>query len=341
MKLYRYRPLNEILFKELLYSEIYLASPIELNDPLDLNGQLNFFSENEDEIKALVRFLSKQMVALHLSHDNYSLVKSLMDLFSYERLGLYIAADFANRNCDVASKNDLFEILSRFCRENVSVEKGLKKLKVEDLFTTLNNLFTQFLNNSSVACFSRSYTNFLMWSHYASSHTGICLEFEVDIDPQNNDICNFPVISNALFEGKCIEWKEDVKAVKYPTSLSNLNFYNYLPIFDNEGDVDLMNLSKSYWHQYAHGIESVFLEKLAPWHEEEEWRLVHVSFKETMPEDRILKFNDSALTGVYFGAKALEKTQYRVRNILEETNSSPVFYKCNVDGTRGIRVEIK
>ena len=52
-KLYRYRPLTEVLFKELLYSEIHLASPEELNDPLDLNGQLNFFTENEKRLEHL------------------------------------------------------------------------------------------------------------------------------------------------------------------------------------------------------------------------------------------------------------------------------------------------
>lgn len=60
MKLYRYRPLSELLFKELLYSEIYLATPRVLNDPLDLNGQLNFYTNNENDIKSLTNFLFKQ-----------------------------------------------------------------------------------------------------------------------------------------------------------------------------------------------------------------------------------------------------------------------------------------
>lgn len=127
--------------------------------------------------------------------------------------------------------------------------------------------------------------------------------------------------------------------VRYPTSLSKLKFYDYLPDFDNAGDVDLMNLSKSYWHQYADSIENIFLEKLGPWSEEKEWRLVDVGFQETMAEDRILKFNSNVLTGVYFGAKSSEQTQARVRNILEHANNSPVFYKCSIDGTRGIGIE--
>lgn len=111
MKLYRYRPLCELLFKELLYSEIYLASPRELNDPLDLNGQLNFFSENESDIRALVRFLFKQAFVSHGKVD-LVLVKNLIgyDLISYEQLGLYITADFSNRNSGIVTKNDLIEV---------------------------------------------------------------------------------------------------------------------------------------------------------------------------------------------------------------------------------------
>lgn len=57
MKLYRYRPLNNFLFKGLLYNELHFTSPEELNDPLDLNGQFNFYTKNEDKI--LPHFIKK------------------------------------------------------------------------------------------------------------------------------------------------------------------------------------------------------------------------------------------------------------------------------------------
>lgn len=328
-----------MLFKELLYSEIYLASPIELNDPLDLNGQLNFFSENEAEIKALVHFISKQMFMVHMSHRNYGLAKGSLDGAAFEQLSSYITTDFSNRNSDVVTKKDLFEILSRFYCENPPAIKGLEAFEIEELFLTLDALFSQFLNNSSVVCFTESSTNFLMWSHYASGHTGICLEFEVKNDEQNSNMCHFPIISKEPYEGKFIEWAEKIKKVKYPISLTTLKFYDYLPIFYNEGDIDLMTLSKSYWRQYANGVENIFLEKLFPWSDEGEWRIVHVSFQETLPEERILKFNSSALTGIYFGAKVSDRTQDRVCKAIEQSNCNPLFYRCNVDGTRGIGVE--
>lgn len=325
-----------MLFKELLYSEIYMASPVELNDPLDLNGELNFFSENEADIKALVLFISKHMLMVCMTEKNYGLVKELMGRAAFEQLNQYITANFSNRNNDVVSKNNLFEILSGFYHENPPDTEGFE---IEKLFYALEAQFSQFLNNSSVACFTESCTNFLMWSHYARGHTGVCLEFEVNIDKQDSSIGHFPVIGSEPYEGEIIEWSEKIKKVRYPTSLTTLMFYDYLPIFNNEGDVDLMNLSKSYWHQYANRIEKIFLEKLAPWSEENEWRIVDVSFQETFPEERILKFNSNALTGVYFGAKVSSRTKNRVCKATEKHNCNPAFYKCNVNRTRGIGVE--
>lgn len=341
MKLYRYRPLSEILFKELLYSEIYSASPIELNDPLDLNGQLNFFSENESEVNKLVSFISKQMFIVHCSNGNYNLAKGSMNSVNLQHLASYITSDFSNRSSDVITKKDLFDILSEFYQKNPPVIERLERFEIEELFHKLNTLFSQFLNNSSVTCFSENITNFPMWSHYASGHTGICLEFEVNNDQQakNSNIHHFPLISDRPYEGEIIKYAEKIKKVKYSASLTTLKFYDYLPIFDNEGDVDLMNLSKSYWHQYANGVENIFLEKLSPWSDENEWRIVYVSFQETLPEDRILKFNSKALTGIYFGSKATDWTQYRVRKAIERSTCNPVFYKCSVDGTRGIGVK--
>ena len=109
MRLYRYRPVSEMLFKELLYGELYLASPTELNDPLDLNGQLNFFSETKSEISALVHFLCKRAL---VSHGQIDLWNKLLGLMSYERLGTYIETDFSNRGSGVVTKSDLFDILS-------------------------------------------------------------------------------------------------------------------------------------------------------------------------------------------------------------------------------------
>ena len=334
IKLYRYRPLSEILFKELRYSEIYFASAEELTDPLDMNGRLNFYSDSQEKTKALARFLAKRMfVALFSSGGRETeREKAAVYLLRSNDLEKHISEEFRKFTGRVATKSQLYGILLKFVRDNGSIDKDSKALLETTIFSSLDEIFSQFLNSSSVACFSESCSNFLMWSHCASGHTGICLEFEVEIDLAASDIGSFPMVSHNPIDGRFIDWPKDVQAVQYKAELSRLDFYKYLRIFDNAGNVDLMHLSKSYWHQYAEYIKTLFLEKLPPWRYEEEWRIVNVSFRKEMPEERLLRFKREALTGVYFGAKASRTTKIRVRKILEIKAETPTLYKCIVDG---------
>jgi hypothetical protein len=41
------------------------------------------------------------------------------------------------------------------------------------------------LSGKGVSCFSNSFNNLLMWSHYGEKHTGFCLEFDSSYEPFN------------------------------------------------------------------------------------------------------------------------------------------------------------
>lgn len=36
-----------------------------------------------------------------------------------------------------------------------------------------------------ICCFSKTYSNYLLWSYYAQGHSGVCIEYEVNKLPQN------------------------------------------------------------------------------------------------------------------------------------------------------------
>lgn len=36
-----------------------------------------------------------------------------------------------------------------------------------------------------ICCFSKSYSNYLLWSYYAQGHSGVCIEYEVNELPEN------------------------------------------------------------------------------------------------------------------------------------------------------------
>jgi len=47
-----------------------------------------------------------------------------------------------------------------------------------------DHVIDQKIAKSKVTCFSKTYSNTLMWSHYADHHKGFCLEFNGSMEPQ-------------------------------------------------------------------------------------------------------------------------------------------------------------
>lgn len=54
----------------------------------------------------------------------------------------------------------------------------------------INNTIGKVVNRKGICCFSKEKDNILMWSHYADSHRGICLEFEIS---ENDNFFSCPI----------------------------------------------------------------------------------------------------------------------------------------------------
>ena len=72
------------------------------------------------------------------------------------------------------------------------------------------------------------------------------------------------------------------------------------------------------------------------WSYEREWRLVNVEFKESMPEDKMLKYGSNVLKTVYFGVNSDVYSQLRIFNILGDTVE---YYKCSLNGSNKLDSE--
>jgi len=320
-----------LLFKELRYRELYLASAAELNDPLDLNAQIDFAPRSEEDWEALCAFVFMESVA---AHDRPELIPLLSKLMAQDCLGKFLKATLCLERDRCLTKETLFQTIAEFYRRSASEFSQMDRAYPKDLCDAIDSICRNVLGNSAVACFSEINDDFLMWSHYASGHSGVCLEFEVAEASENT--CSFPVESLVPIQGKILLWSEDLQRVRYPSKLSMLPFYRFYNVFCEYGDVDLVNQSKSRWHSYARGIADLFLEKLSPWSSEREWRVVRVHFKETTPEERIYTYAGESLRGVFFGAKASEATKRRVREALG-WGGKPKLYQAIVDGSRQVR----
>lgn len=52
----------------------------------------------------------------------------------------------------------------------------------QELNDLLDNLLKESINKRGISCFSQSDSKLLMWSHYADSHKGVCLTFDIQKD---------------------------------------------------------------------------------------------------------------------------------------------------------------
>lgn len=97
----------------------------------------------------------------------------------------------------------------------------------------LDNIFNKkLLDMIGVTCFSEDVDNFLMWSHYADSHKGICLKFDWKIHED-------------YFQGDKVIYKSKLPTIKYS---SDIKFRNQIK--------RIVTTKLKYWN-YENEIRSV------------------------------------------------------------------------------------
>lgn len=332
MKLYKYRPLSDFLFKELFYQEIYFASYLELNDPLDLTARIEFTPKNEKQIGYLIKFLFKTTLKI----SNINIFNNELDSQNNKKLIEFVRNKDLTSNFKATIYNQLISLKVRkdfisLSDLEIIIEKEVNelnfKMDIANFKNELQRLTKKFLENSYVTCFSESNNDFLMWSHYASKHSGICLEFTLEHE------CMFPYILKGKREYNNKEYLKDmsswnikemmfwdkIKKVNYQNSQPHINFFDFSPVFDNEHDCDLIGLSKSWTHGFANELENVFSTKTLPWKYENEWRAIEINFGDIKePEERVRHYPIECLSSIYFGLRTPEMVKKRICKIFEQ-----------------------
>lgn len=343
-KIYKFRPLSEFLFKELYYNELYFASYPELNDPLDLTAKLNFKPKDAKVLDYLIYSLIK--ISIFPTYEEH--IKGI-DITPSSNLTKF-AKDMKKRLefCDLLFSK--IEFNSDLITYDAILEK-LKPLAKKNDFNfrydayekEIQRLINVFFQNSYSTSFSKTNSDFLMWSHYASKHESICLEFTL------NDENLFPYIisgrrennENKYFEQHS-KWNveyfmywEMLHKVEYVKEISTINYFDFAPVFENEGDCDLMGLSKSNWWGYAGELMKLFSTKTIDWKYEEEWRAIKINFNgEKFPEDRIRHYPSEALSAIYFGIRTPDKVKERIFDIIKQRRSETDFYVAELTDNR-------
>ena len=345
-KLYRYRSLSELLFKELYYQEIYFASYFELNDPLDLSARIEFTSDDNETIEYLLWFIFKTQVVDDESDTSFSRwIKFHEDDVAKEILRDEIFKNIKQYKGKQTSIwiNDIVSIINgSIYNTNMEIRFNSEKFKLE-----LERLTDKFLRSSYSTCFSETNDNFLMWSHYASKHKGVCLEFNTDggsfpyerRHQRKEDSEKYKLRLSSWDTKSSIYWNP-LHRVYYGTEQPFINFYKFAPVFENESDCDLIGLSKSWTHKYGHELKRAFSTKTKSWEYENEWRDIEINFDNPKkPEERVRHYPIEALNAVYFGVRTPIEDRNRIYRILHGKNKSILFFESILNGTDKVEFE--
>jgi len=338
--LYKYRPLSEFLFKELYYQELYFASYFELNDPLDLSARIEFSCEKMEQVKYLIYFLFKTTLSFDAISEEQKQNNSKLLEFNdnkskvadFEKIVFENINQLKEKREKIWTTDIVSIIGSASQQHNLGFQFDLDNFNAE-----LKRITAKFLENSYATCFSESNDNFLMWSHYSSKHSGVCLEFSLEkpglfpyIGKPRRELDYDKYVEKASkWELKTYHYWDSIKKVNYDSEQPYINFFEFSPVFENEYDCDLIGLSKSWTHYFANQLELVFSTKTVPWEYEKEWRAIHINFGNPQePEDRIRYYPLESLRAIYFGMRTPENVKKRIFHIFDKQQKDLKYFEC-------------
>lgn len=159
------------------------------------------------------------------------------------------------------SFNDPFEISPTFLapdekavakfldKQELGISKSLRARVIKDSLSKLRSVHVaaveaDWVGELGVLCLTNDHKNLLMWSHYAGSHSGICIGFDASFYPLSTakairytserpqvPLVEGPVVNDAIIESiflsKSPHWKYEAewRSIKRPVRESEKDFY--------------------------------------------------------------------------------------------------------------------
>lgn len=165
--------------------------------------------------------------------------------------------------------------------------------KIRDSVNDYNDKIFNFIDNQfGIVSFTTSYNDALMWSHYASSHTGICIEYDFK---------------------DYIERIEDSQTLLIPVNYSDKRVTIDQTILDR---IDVKNIKE----QGRNDLIKLFFEGLytknTVWNYENEWRSITLIKNKELSVSRKTYMNN--ISAVYFGNKMSDDVKLILSRFMEQ-----------------------
>ena len=180
--IYRYRKFNEQTIASLCSDELFFSDPASFNDPLESN----FFVDIDSDRDKLKEVLSVLIVRRIKAETIASLKKADISKERSLKHALNVAKNAAIRELKYIAYHATNPEYEGSEEEN---EKYLLAREIE------SELVKQY--DRGICCFSSSYDNPLLWSHYGGEHYGLCIGYNLDRIPKPN-------LHKVTYGGDCI-----------------------------------------------------------------------------------------------------------------------------------------
>jgi len=223
---YKYRKFDSTTIDMLCNDDLFFASPDTFNDPLDCNFGVvcdSEISELRDILENLITKFEKSKLVEHLQAANIN-----------------VDSETASKHIQNQCKNRASRKLQELAYYATNPDYS------DDIIENEKNLLTHSIRNElsnhysyGICCFSSSYHNPVLWSHYGDEHAGICIGYTENRNPR-------PTLRQVNYGGERT----------IPTSILYKAFVD-----KNE-------------HAQSSIDDKVLLQKASSWRYEKEWRLI-------------------------------------------------------------------
>lgn len=264
--------------------EDFFKSTIQTKAPVDVDGRRVHFIEAQSTPKRLFKYrplneyTRKMLSSKEIYHagresfnDPLDGINSYRLVFTPEEMTSYTNMVSEGRPPEEAA------IVRSYLQQNPEVFE-----------TTTRESILADLGSFGISCFSAKADNFLMWSHYAQEHHGVCMEFD---------------------------FTREIQMVRQP-GFSFLNSYmlnmRKVVYTDSTAIVNLTSISRDKFSPVYH--------KSRNWEYEEEYRSVR-------PAVGVYSFDPSFLQAVYFGMRTTQKEIDEIRKLIDQSGYGAVVFK--------------
>ena len=276
----RERPVIEKHLKNQRLVELAIHG-VEVDNVQRLNAEIKAVSDITRDLlstvitdKALLESLELGMTSQALGSISPFVMQKLVDEQS-------TFIDYAHANGVVGDVDEMEAALQLGQIQYPNTEKNLETVRksIDQIERNISMLMNEIC---LIGCLSTDYKNRLMWSHYADSHRGFCIEY--DFSDEKSDIFNraflFPVV-----------YSEKRPAVPWKAAL----------VDNSENRIEArMQMTKA------------LLTKDAVWEYENEWRILLKSDSANLKMPKV--------TCIYLGAAIAEENRNKILEIAEANN---------------------